>query len=43
MVEQKTAWFATRSRRHGPARAGLESLVDGREDLNPVPRAQQQT
>ena len=36
MAEQRTAWFATRNRKHGPARAGLETLVDGREDLNPV-------
>ena len=36
MAEQRTAWFATRNRKHGPARAGLEILVDGREDLNPV-------
>lgn len=34
--ERQVAWFAVRSRRPGPARAGVESIVADRPDLDPV-------
>ena len=36
MVDRRPAWFAVRSRKPGPLRAGLEAIALDRVDLDPV-------
>lgn len=36
MAERRTAWFATRARRPGATRAGVEALIEDQPGLNPV-------
>lgn len=36
MAERRTAWFAVRSRRPGPTRAGIDEFLSGLGEFDPV-------